>query len=256
MSKHSSKRSSPPTVLIPSRFATPLPKSILIVCTAGFVSIPRRLNLPQTVLQVQKGKLVPIYGPKRSVEQPLYPCPNGASARCNFSADSRQRRLAWRALCPDGLGSWCSFGACSISSISLTAPSSCWARTPVIICSRVWVSDPFAALPVAMVLLFCFRLCHPALRAQPGPSRSDVQHVADDLRTRSRDHLRRANRFQRGFPDREIRATGRQLQFFGATVPLARLLAFGISLALTFGLWLFLERTRISAERFAPLHRI
>jgi branched-chain amino acid transport system substrate-binding protein len=34
-----------------------------------------QINLPQTVLQVQKGKLVPIYGPKGMLEQPLYPMP-------------------------------------------------------------------------------------------------------------------------------------------------------------------------------------
>ena len=32
-----------------------------------------QINLPQTVVQVQKGKLVPIYGPKGLLEQPLYP---------------------------------------------------------------------------------------------------------------------------------------------------------------------------------------
>jgi branched-chain amino acid transport system substrate-binding protein len=34
-----------------------------------------QINLPQTVVQVQKGKLVPIYGPKGMLEQPLYPMP-------------------------------------------------------------------------------------------------------------------------------------------------------------------------------------
>jgi len=34
-----------------------------------------QINLPQTVVQVQKGKLVPIYGPKGLLEQPLYPMP-------------------------------------------------------------------------------------------------------------------------------------------------------------------------------------
>jgi len=34
-----------------------------------------QINLAQTVLQVQKGKLVPIYGPKGMLEQPLYPMP-------------------------------------------------------------------------------------------------------------------------------------------------------------------------------------
>ncbi len=34
-----------------------------------------QINLPQTVVQVQKGKLVPIFGPKGLLEQPLYPMP-------------------------------------------------------------------------------------------------------------------------------------------------------------------------------------
>jgi len=34
-----------------------------------------QINLPQTVVQVQKGKLVSIYGPKGLIEQPLYPMP-------------------------------------------------------------------------------------------------------------------------------------------------------------------------------------
>ena len=34
-----------------------------------------QINLPQTVVQVQKGKLVPIYGSKGMLEQPLYPMP-------------------------------------------------------------------------------------------------------------------------------------------------------------------------------------
>ena len=34
-----------------------------------------QINLPQTVVQVQKGKLVPIYGPKGMLQQPLYPMP-------------------------------------------------------------------------------------------------------------------------------------------------------------------------------------
>ena len=34
-----------------------------------------QINLPQTVVQVQKGKLVPIYGPKGMIEKPLYPMP-------------------------------------------------------------------------------------------------------------------------------------------------------------------------------------
>jgi branched-chain amino acid transport system substrate-binding protein len=35
-----------------------------------------QINLPQTVVQVQKGKLVPIYGPKGLLEKPLYPMPD------------------------------------------------------------------------------------------------------------------------------------------------------------------------------------
>jgi branched-chain amino acid transport system permease protein len=38
---------------------------------------------------------------------------------------------------------------------------------------------------------------------------------------------------------------GANFAFLGATVPLVRLLAFGVALGLTFALWLFLERTRI-----------
>ncbi|HEY1235902.1 MAG TPA: amino acid ABC transporter substrate-binding protein [Candidatus Binatia bacterium] len=34
-----------------------------------------QISLPQTVVQVQKGKLVPIYGPKGAMEKPLYPMP-------------------------------------------------------------------------------------------------------------------------------------------------------------------------------------
>lgn len=34
-----------------------------------------QINLPQTVVQVQKGKLVAIYGPKGMIEKPLYPMP-------------------------------------------------------------------------------------------------------------------------------------------------------------------------------------
>ena len=34
-----------------------------------------QISLPQTVVQIQKGKLVPIYGPKGLIEKPLYPMP-------------------------------------------------------------------------------------------------------------------------------------------------------------------------------------
>jgi branched-chain amino acid transport system substrate-binding protein len=34
-----------------------------------------QISLPQTVVQVQKGKLVPVYGPKGMMEKPLYPMP-------------------------------------------------------------------------------------------------------------------------------------------------------------------------------------
>ena len=34
-----------------------------------------QISLPQTVVQIQKGKLVPIYGPKGAMEKPLYPMP-------------------------------------------------------------------------------------------------------------------------------------------------------------------------------------
>jgi len=34
-----------------------------------------QINLPQTVVQIQKGKLVAIYGPKGLMEKPLYPMP-------------------------------------------------------------------------------------------------------------------------------------------------------------------------------------
>jgi branched-chain amino acid transport system substrate-binding protein len=35
-----------------------------------------QINLPQTVVQIQKGKLVAIYGPKGLLEKPLYPMPD------------------------------------------------------------------------------------------------------------------------------------------------------------------------------------
>jgi branched-chain amino acid transport system substrate-binding protein len=34
-----------------------------------------QINLPQTVVQIQNGKMVPIYGPKGNMEKPLYPMP-------------------------------------------------------------------------------------------------------------------------------------------------------------------------------------
>jgi len=34
-----------------------------------------QIELPQTMIQVQKGKLVPIYGPKGFIEKPVYPMP-------------------------------------------------------------------------------------------------------------------------------------------------------------------------------------
>jgi branched-chain amino acid transport system substrate-binding protein len=34
-----------------------------------------QINLPQTVVQIQKGKLVPVYGSKGFLEKPLYPMP-------------------------------------------------------------------------------------------------------------------------------------------------------------------------------------
>jgi branched-chain amino acid transport system substrate-binding protein len=34
-----------------------------------------QISLPQTVVQVQKGKLVPVYGPKGAMEKALYPMP-------------------------------------------------------------------------------------------------------------------------------------------------------------------------------------
>ncbi len=34
-----------------------------------------QINLPQTVIQIQKGKAVPIYGPKGFIEKPMYPMP-------------------------------------------------------------------------------------------------------------------------------------------------------------------------------------
>ena len=34
-----------------------------------------QISLPQTVVQVQKGKLVPVFGPKGVMEKALYPMP-------------------------------------------------------------------------------------------------------------------------------------------------------------------------------------
>ncbi len=34
-----------------------------------------QINLPQTVVQIQNGKMVPIYGPKGVIEKALYPMP-------------------------------------------------------------------------------------------------------------------------------------------------------------------------------------
>jgi branched-chain amino acid transport system substrate-binding protein len=38
-----------------------------------------QIELPQTVIQIQKGKLVPVFGPKGSMEKPLYPMPSWSS---------------------------------------------------------------------------------------------------------------------------------------------------------------------------------
>ena len=105
--------------------------------------------------------------------------------------------------------------------------------------------DPFAALPVAMVLLFCLGyviqryVLNLVIR---GPMFNTllitfglevvITYVAQIA-------------FSADFRTVNPSYAGANFNFFGATVPLARLLAFGIALALTFGLWLFLERTRI-----------
>ncbi|TMA59694.1 MAG: branched-chain amino acid ABC transporter permease [Deltaproteobacteria bacterium] len=105
--------------------------------------------------------------------------------------------------------------------------------------------DPFAALPVAMSLLFCLGyliqrwVLNLVIRA-PMFNSLLVTFGLEVVITYLAQLL-----FSADFRTVNPSYAGANFSFFGATVPWVRVLAFGVALALTFALWLFLDHTRI-----------
>src|SRR5690349_2295876 len=105
--------------------------------------------------------------------------------------------------------------------------------------------DPFAALPVAMVLLFCLgyliqRYVLNLIIRAPMFNTLLITFGFEVVIT----YLAQIA-FSADFRTINPSYAGANFSFLGATVPLVRLLAFAVALALTLGLWLFLEHTRI-----------
>lgn len=105
--------------------------------------------------------------------------------------------------------------------------------------------DPFATLPVAMMLLFCLGyliqrwVLNLVIRAPMFNSllvtfglEVVITYLAQTI-------------FSADFRTVNPSYAGANFSFLGATVPWVRVLAFGVALTLTLGLWLFLEHTRI-----------
>ena len=105
--------------------------------------------------------------------------------------------------------------------------------------------DPFAALPVAMGLLFCIGyliqryVLNLVIRA-PMFNTLLITFGLEVVITFLAQII-----FSADFRTVNPSYAGANFSFFGATVPLARVLAFGVALGLTFALWLLLEHTRI-----------
>ena len=105
--------------------------------------------------------------------------------------------------------------------------------------------DPFAALPVAMMLLFCLgyliqRYVLNLIIRAPMFNTLLITFGFEVVIT----YLAQIA-FSADFRTINPSYAGANFSFLGATVPLVRLLAFAVALALTLGLWLFLEHTRI-----------
>jgi branched-chain amino acid transport system permease protein len=105
--------------------------------------------------------------------------------------------------------------------------------------------DPFAALPIAMALLFCIGyliqryILNLVIRA-PMFNTLLITFGLEVVITFLAQMI-----FSADFRTVNPSYAGANFVFLGATVPLARFLAFGVALALTVLLWLFLEHTRI-----------
>jgi len=105
--------------------------------------------------------------------------------------------------------------------------------------------DPFVALPIVMMLLFCFGyliqryVLNLVIRA-PMFNTLLITFGLEVVITFLAQII-----FSADFRTVNPSYAGANFSFFGATVPLARVLAFGVALALTFALWLLLEHTRI-----------
>ena len=105
--------------------------------------------------------------------------------------------------------------------------------------------DPFAALPIAMALLFCIGyliqryILNLVIRA-PMFNTLLITFGLEVVVTFLAQMI-----FSADFRTVNPSYAGANFVFLGATVPFARFLAFGVALALTVLLWLFLEHTRI-----------
>jgi branched-chain amino acid transport system permease protein len=107
-----------------------------------------------------------------------------------------------------------------------------------------WGVDPFAALPVAMLALFAFGyliqrgLLNLVIRA-PMFNTLLITFGLEVLLTYFAQIA-----FTADYRTTNPAYAGANFALFGATVPLMRLLAFAVALALTVALWLFMLRTR------------
>jgi branched-chain amino acid transport system permease protein len=105
--------------------------------------------------------------------------------------------------------------------------------------------DPFAALPLAMLVLFCLGyliqryLLNLVIRA-PMFNTLLITFGLEVVIT----YLAQIA-FSADFRTINPSYAGANFSLFGATVPVVRILAFGVALALTVALWLLLVRTRI-----------
>ena len=105
--------------------------------------------------------------------------------------------------------------------------------------------DPFAALPVAMLVMFAFgylvqrSVLNLVVRA-PMFDTLLITFGIDVLLTYFAQLA-----FTADFRTINPAYAGNNFELFGATVPVVRLAAFGVALLLTIGLWLLLMRTRV-----------
>ena len=177
-----------------------------------------QISLAQTVIQVQNGKVVPIYGPKGFRQATVPDAGMEQTLGATALADSGQRRSAGRTLRLDGVRPGAGLGRAQHREPGARGPDHARGLRLLLPVHGLRL-DPFAALPRDDADAVCLRIPDPALRAQSGDPGADVQYAADHLRDRRRDDLSGADNFQRRFPHHQSELRRRNFALFGATVP-------------------------------------